>query len=323
MKSPLQVPYHRVMLLMLGSAILCSHADVQAMKDRLLTDFTPATPDLEWFVLNDNVMGGRSEGGFLVEDHTLQYRGKTNTDGGGFSSIRTSALRLDLSRHRGVRLRVKGDGRRYTWRLATDARYRGRELGYWAEFDTVGGEWQIVDIAFNGFIPRFRGTRLDGPTLDTSRITGMGLMIYDGRDGPFEFELDRVSAYANEAEPFTLESLRWQKRILVLSAPSESDESLMRQRSAWTSALSDSLERDMVLVTLVSHGLSTAGQVVLDGEQVSSIRSVLGMSGRAFALVLVGKDGSAKLSRESVTSMQDIHALIDTMPMRRREISEP
>lgn len=313
-----------MLFLILGTAILCaSHAKSQSVTDSLLTDFTTATANLEWFVLNDNVMGGRSEGGFVVDDGALQYSGKTNTDGGGFSSIRTGALRLDLSRHRGVRLRVRGDGRRYTWRLATNARYRGRELGYWAEFDTVEGEWQIVDIAFERFTPRFRGTRLAGPALNTSKITGMGLMIYDGRDGPFEFQLERVSAYANAAEPFRLESLRWQKRLLVLSAPSHNHESLIRQRSLWTSSLNESLERDMILISLVSHGVSTAGEFVLDEGEVSLIRSSLGISGRSFELVLVGKDGSAKLSTQSAKPMREIHALIDTMPMRRREISKP
>ena len=32
----------------------------------MITDFTSATPDLGWYVQNDNVMGGRSEGGFDI-----------------------------------------------------------------------------------------------------------------------------------------------------------------------------------------------------------------------------------------------------------------
>ena len=161
----------------------------------LLTDFTSGTPDLGWYVLNDNVMGGRSEGAFELRDGTLLFSGATNTNGGGFSSIRTDGLQLDLSEYAGIRLHVRGDGRRYTWRLTTTARWRGRPVNYWAEFDTTDGEWTTADVPFASFVPKFRGYRLEGPPLDPARITGMGLMIYDNRDGPFELLLDSVGAY--------------------------------------------------------------------------------------------------------------------------------
>ena len=166
--------------------------------ERLLIDFRSAGSDLGWYVVNDNVMGGRSEGDFELASGELRFAGRTNTKGGGFSSIRTKPLELDLSEHAGIRLYVKGDGRRYTWRLTTDARWRGRQISYWADFDTEDGAWSKVDIPFASFIPQFRGTRLDGPALDPRQITGMGLMIYDKQDGPFELQLASVHAYVAE-----------------------------------------------------------------------------------------------------------------------------
>lgn len=167
--------------------------------DRLLTDFTAGSSDLGWYVVNDNVMGGRSEGDFELEQATLVFAGRTNTNGGGFSSIRTQPVRLDLSDHAGIRLRVLGDGRRYTWRLTTAARWRGRQISYWADFDTREGAWTTVEVPFSRFVPNFRGYPLDGPALDPGQITGMGLMIYDKQDGPFELHLDSVHAYATDA----------------------------------------------------------------------------------------------------------------------------
>lgn len=164
----------------------------------LLTDFSAATSDFGWYVLNDNVMGGRSEGDFEQEQGLLTFSGRTNTNGGGFSSIRTKPLQLDLSDRAGIRLRVKGDGRRYTWRLTTDARWRGRQVSYWADFNTRDGEWSTVNIPFSSFIPRFRGTELDGPALESGTITGMGLMIYDKQDGLFELQLASVHAYSTD-----------------------------------------------------------------------------------------------------------------------------
>lgn len=161
----------------------------------MLTDFTPDSPDLGWYVQNDNVMGGRSEGGFETTPGKLIFAGSTNTNGGGFSSIRTQPFKVDLSNSDGIQLRVKADGRRYTWQLQTNALYRQYRVSYWAEFDTLDGEWSTIRIPFSRFYPQFRGFKLDGPELDTSEISELGLYIYDKKDGPFELRLDRVEAY--------------------------------------------------------------------------------------------------------------------------------
>lgn len=166
------------------------------MPPLLITDFDSNGADLGWYVLNDNVMGGRSKGEFTISDGELVFTGRTNTVGGGFSSIRTKALQLDLSGYDGIELHVRGDGRRYTWRLETVAKWRRQAVSYWAEFETSDGTWTKVQIPFASFVPRYRGRTLDGPALDAGQITGMGLMIYDRQDGPFELHLSTVQALA-------------------------------------------------------------------------------------------------------------------------------
>lgn len=178
-----------------GAFAVAAGSQARAPSPRLLTDFTSATADFGWYVVNDTVMGGRSQGGFEPGPDGVFFAGSTNTNGGGFSSIRTRELQLDLSPFAGLRVHVKADGRRYTWRLTTDARSRGRVVSYWADFETVKGEWRDVPIPFSRFRPTFRGSDLGGPALDPSRISGMGLMIYDGQDGLFELRIDRVEAY--------------------------------------------------------------------------------------------------------------------------------
>ena len=165
----------------------------------MLADFAVEQAGPRWYVVNDNVMGGRSEGDFQVAEGELRFAGRTDTNGGGFSSIRTRPVELDLSKYAGIRLQASGDGRRYTWRLTSNARWRGREISYWADFDTQDDTWTTIDIPFSRFIPQFRGTPLNGPALDPAQITGMGLMIYDKRDGPFEIRLANVQAYPAEA----------------------------------------------------------------------------------------------------------------------------
>ena len=165
------------------------------MDTLILSEFAGDSPDLGWYIQNDNVMGGQSQGGFQVASDELIFSGNTNTDGGGFSSIRTHPLQLDLSDRSGIRVKVKGDGRRYTWHLQTDARWRGRSVNYWADFNTSMDEVVSVDIPFTSFVPQFRGFKLDGPELNTRKITQLGLYIYDKNDGPFELVLLSVEAY--------------------------------------------------------------------------------------------------------------------------------
>jgi NADH dehydrogenase [ubiquinone] 1 alpha subcomplex assembly factor 1 len=290
------------------------HSDGELM----ITDFTSISSDLGWYVVNDNVMGGRSEGDFELDNGTLSFTGRTNTNGGGFSSIRTNPLQLDLSNHAGIRVRVKGDGRRYTWRLASNARWRGSKISYWADFETRNGEWSIVNIPFSSFVPRYRGYELDGPALDTGQITEMGLMIYDNQDGPFELQLASVQAYSTETTD-ALMHYQWKSRLLVVSAPTESDENLIEQQNAVALTAEDFADRDMVLVTLLDNAVSTAGDRELTTGEVANVRAALGIQAGSFGLRLIGKDGSVKLSGESASAMTEIYALIDSMPMRQRE----
>jgi len=169
--------------------------ETEIMDTLILSEFTGDSPDLGWYIQNDNVMGGQSQGRFQVASDELVFSGNTNTDGGGFSSIRTHPLQLDLSDRSGIRVKVKGDGRRYTWHLQTDARWRGRSVNYWADFNTSMDEVVSVDIPFTSFVPQFRGFKLDGPELNTRQITQLGLYIYDKNDGPFELVLLSVEAY--------------------------------------------------------------------------------------------------------------------------------
>ena len=160
-----------------------------------LTNFSDNNNEFGWYVQNDNVMGGRSEGDFNISSGQLIFAGNTNTNGGGFSSIRTQTLKLDLSGYTGIRVKVKADGRRYTWGMQTDARWRGRRVNYWADFDTIPDETTVIDIPFTSFFPQFRGFKLDGPELNITKINEFALYQYDKTDGPFELFLLSVEAF--------------------------------------------------------------------------------------------------------------------------------
>ena len=107
-----------------------------------VAEFTPEESEkLDWRVVDDGVMGGLSQGKREIgKDGILRFFGTLSLENnGGFSSLRTGTVKLDLSGAEGVMLRVKGDGRTYQVRLSTDAEYRGREMSFQAGFPTDKG----------------------------------------------------------------------------------------------------------------------------------------------------------------------------------------
>ena len=288
---------------------------------KLVTDFSQESGSLEWFVVNDDVMGGRSSGGFKLNDGNLMFTGSTNTLGGGFSSIRSRGPRIDLSEFSGIRLRVRGDGRQYSWQLRTNAMYRGRELGFWSEFETTAGQWLGIDLPFADFVPKFRGNKLDVTPPNPAHIRGLGLIISDGKDGPFAIAVDSVQAY-RDSEPFSLGDYQWGKRLLVVNSPAPDEPKFARQLQQVAATGREFGERDLVLISLATDGTSLAGKRKLDPTQVEEIRAALGIDAGAFSVLLVGKDGTVKLSKNTIVPMDDIYALIDKMPMRQREIRQ-
>ena len=168
----------------------------------LFDDFNDTRKSTErWRTVNDNVMGGRSKGGPKFADGLLTFQGATNTNGGGFSSLRTKANPVDLTGTTGLLLRVKGDGRTYKAAIRTDASIRGSRIPFRADFPTVKDEWITVFVPFKNMTPSFRGFPLkDPPALELDKVEATGLMIYDKKDGPFKLQVDWIKAVPEAPE---------------------------------------------------------------------------------------------------------------------------
>ncbi|MFK7852346.1 MAG: CIA30 family protein, partial [Akkermansiaceae bacterium] len=152
---------------------------------------------LDWRVVNDGVMGGLSKGQLNVsKDGILNFKGNLSLENnGGFSSIRTEKVSMDFSDADGFKARVKGDGRTYQLRFNTDARFRGMEVSFMAEFPTKKDSWTEVEIPFSDFTGSFRGMKLRKETFDPSKISRVGLLLADKKSGPFELNVDWIRTY--------------------------------------------------------------------------------------------------------------------------------
>ncbi|MEM9701962.1 MAG: CIA30 family protein [Planctomycetota bacterium] len=162
-----------------------------------VVDFSSEDEAKRWITVNDNVMGGRSRGGPAFSEDKLIFSGATNTNGGGFSSIRTKPQSWPLQGAEGLRLRVRGDGRTYKMDAGTTAKLSGFRVAYRTDFKTKKDEWIEVDVPFSAFEPSLMGRSVAGrvPKLAADDIRTLGFMIYDGKDGPFELQVDSIRAY--------------------------------------------------------------------------------------------------------------------------------
>ena len=87
-------------------------------------------------------------------------------------------------------MRVKGDGRRYTFNLFTSDRRTA--FSYQTEFDTTANEWTEVELPVDKFIAHSFGRPLPNMKLDPSKVQSIGILLADKKSGPFEILIDWI-----------------------------------------------------------------------------------------------------------------------------------
>ena len=118
-----------------------------------------------------------------------------------------------------------------------------------------------------------------------------------------------------------LSDFLWQRRPLLLFAPTENDPRLVQTMRRIEASRCDFVDRDMVLGRIVTDATSTLDGDVVDAEQAQRLRSAFGVGANGFSVVLIGKDGGEKLRVNDVPDLAAIYAVIDGMPMRGGEMS--
>ena len=148
---------------------------------------------LNWKVVNDTVMGGRSSSRWTSNSSALIFEGNLSLENnGGFASIRCELKNNDLSNEDGIYLKVKGDGRKYQFRIQSKV---SRWANYSNEFKTKKDLVQTFYLPFKDFKPSWRGRRLNNlPTLKGGDVVGIGFLLGDKIQGKFKLEIIEVGA---------------------------------------------------------------------------------------------------------------------------------
>ena len=159
--------------------------------DTLIFNFTKDANLTSWQVVDDGVMGGRSQGNFAInEEGNAVFEGTVSLDNyGGFSSVRHTFLEKDVSKFTKVLLRVKGDGKKYQFRIKEKRR---DYYSYITTFQTTT-EWKTLTLEMNQMYPAFRGRTLNMDNLIPNKIEEIAILIGNKKAEKFRLEIDVIS----------------------------------------------------------------------------------------------------------------------------------
>jgi hypothetical protein len=130
-----------------------------------------------------------------------------------------------------------------------------------------------------------------------------------------------VGASQSEQEnSVNLEQYKWKNRLMFLFAPNRDHPSFESLHVSIVAREADVDERDLVIFEVLEAAPSTVDGDPLDPASARQLRERFGVPAGAFGVILVGKDGGVKLDRQDRTSLEEIFALIDSMPMRQEEM---
>lgn len=156
----------------------------------VLFDFNVDSDLKNWRVIDDVVMGGRSDGNLSVnkEGHAV-FSGEVSLENnGGFSSIRARFKTIDVSDYSKVLIRLKGDGKKYQFRVKTES-YDYHS--YVITFET-SGEWETISLPLKDMIPQFRGRRLRMENFPGKQIEEIAFLIGNKKAEDFTLFIDKI-----------------------------------------------------------------------------------------------------------------------------------
>nr|WP_199331061.1 DUF4174 domain-containing protein [Calothrix sp. FACHB-1219] len=121
---------------------------------------------------------------------------------------------------------------------------------------------------------------------------------------------------------FNLSSQKWQKRVLLIFAPSVNHHAYQQQIQLLQQYDSGFTDRDLVLVQVVATDTSYANGQLIDESSAANLRSRFGVDEDNFRVILVGKDGGVKRQDAAPVQATAIFDQIDAMPMRQQEMQQ-
>ena len=145
---------------------------------------------LDWTVVDDSVMGGRSSGHLDMSESGLAiFHGEVSLENnGGFTSIRYRFSEKHITDYHKICIRIKGDGKSYKVRIKEHVNDRYS----FVHIMKTSTHWQTIEIPFNKMIPWYRGTKLDAPEFSGEQLSEVAFLIANKQTERFKLEIDKI-----------------------------------------------------------------------------------------------------------------------------------
>ena len=119
-----------------------------------------------------------------------------------------------------------------------------------------------------------------------------------------------------------LSEYQWKNRLLFLFTPSLDEPRYLKMKEGISSQQEEVKDRDLLVFHILERGETRLGNSPLPESSGDYLREKFSITPGAFTVLLIGKDGGVKLRTEGGVELAEIFSLIDTMPMRQREMRE-
>ena len=114
-----------------------------------------------------------------------------------------------------------------------------------------------------------------------------------------------------------LASYKDKNRVLLVFASSDKDPAYVEQGKLWQGEKAGFDDRQLVVVPVLAEAKKAAGDLP------AALEKRYGVDAKAFAVVLLGKDGHDAYRVAKPTKASALYEAIDAMPMRRAEMKHP
>ncbi len=170
--------------------LLCLILLINTMQSQSIFNFTKYSNIQNWYIVDDNVMGGRSSGTFgLSADGFGVFEGDISIENnGGFSSVRYGFERLAVKSYSKVVIKLKGDSKDYQFRIKAN---EGDYYSFISTFKTTG-EWQEIEILLDDMYPSFRGRKLDQPNFNADHIEEITILFGNKKTEHFILIIEKI-----------------------------------------------------------------------------------------------------------------------------------
>tara|TARA_B100001057_G_C22545284_1_gene831282 strand:- start:94 stop:603 length:510 start_codon:yes stop_codon:yes gene_type:complete len=163
---------------------------VSSLSSHIIFNFNKNSSISNWIVVDDVVMGGKSNGNFqLNKNGKGVFSGKISLDNnGGFSSVRYGFNKFNIEKFKSIVLKIKGDGKNYQFRI----KHKSSDYASYITSFSSSGEWQEIKIPLNSMYPSFRGRKLDEPNFFHKSIEEVTFLIANKKNEEFIILIDKI-----------------------------------------------------------------------------------------------------------------------------------